>query len=427
MWDVLSKGERTYNPIEHVRQDNVYQVDQDSGPEDPYLWIAPYPSVSLGDIAEVFHARDVIEAAKAAIVTNAIAPYTDIKNQHFDQSKSLASVKGLFRSSLLPHEVTIDRDPFDTEFSVWFLLADVLSYKRLAKSAFRVVTGNRNKPTALGDIALAVRQRGMTPEETAKQFHDRHLGLRFGILPLIEDVRKFVSTINTWSDKYKQSSTLSDKRYRSFNKEDCKRWSLFQPTEELVTLQMGNNTFPITVKVKQTYEVTWRGLSLYGFSCPEFSGWVSRMKQMVDSFGILDPSALWDIVPFSFIVDWILSVSSFLHKNRPRLFPATAVIHDYMESFRIVTNVRYTAEWQQPIFGEHASIHEATAYRPVFIGSEQYTTYCRQRFLPVVSMFKMGRGTPRRGGALALDKIAIAASIIGQRAHMPKWERGNAY
>jgi len=428
MRDTLSKGVWQYNPIEHVHLRGHYRRRFISGTPDFTIHVTPKNHLSIGDVSQRYACREIVEAAKANTQFFKIAPFTDILNDEFPVEKSLSSVKGLFASPRLPHKVTIDRDPFDTDFSIWFLLADVLSYKRLIKRFWRwtdpLKGGNYNRPLPLGEIAMAVRRMGMSPQETAKQFHNRHLGFRFGVLPFIDDIRKFISQINNWDKKYRELGKLSTRRYRSHNRASMTDWEIFAPKFEVVPLMMGNGSYFVNVQVDQSYQVKWHGLTLYGFACPELVGWVSRLKQIVDSFGLLDPAGLWDLIPFSFVVDWFFSISSWLHKNRPRLFPALAVICDYLESIKIVCNVKYTATWSEP----NSSIGvgeamEGNSFVTAHIGQEQYTTYVRQRFLPDVSMFKMGRSVRKVKSATFLERIAIAASLIGQRLTVTRHPR----
>lgn len=61
----------------------------------------------------------------------------------------------------------------------------------------------------------------------------------------------------------------------------------------------------------------------------------AALKAMCMSLGVKPSLAdLWELVPFSFVVDWFLKVGPWLKQFDVDLLPAEVVVHDYCRSFR---------------------------------------------------------------------------------------------
>jgi hypothetical protein len=177
----------------------------------------------------------------------------------------------------------------------------------------------------------------------------------------------------------------------------------------------------VDIEVIVTTKATWRGLTLYGFTSPDLQSWASRLGQICDSFGILDPAALWDVIPFSFIIDWFFTTQSFFHSLKPRFFSADAVVYDYMESVKVETFVEYRIiNGYTPNHGVYPVPDLPSLAVPLdngLVGREIYTTYCRHRFRPDgFSIGLSGISSPHvKNSFVSLSRIGIAASLTAQR------------
>ena len=156
----------------------------------------------------------------------------------------------------------------------------------------------------------------------------------------------------------------------------------------------------------------------YRLKCPELVQWLDRFKQFIDAFGLLDPAAIWDIIPWSFVVDWFLPIGSWLHNNRPRLFPAEFEILDYCESIRIEQLNAFAAV---PQFGLY-TLNSPSIYSNVewdtfgaYIGQERVVTYVRRVFVPDYKTINQTSRSP----LLRWRNVAIAASLSAQRVPRP--------
>jgi hypothetical protein len=398
MRDEVSRGRWVYNDCENQSFKAKYIYVPPNGLLfTHYIAYTAAGSTSVGDHAYLVTTRSIIEAAKLTLVatgSHVIAPH------------DIETVKGLFAHVDTPRKITIERDPFDTEFSIWFVLVDLF----LVKSLLSVLK------SGLGVIF----RKSLPPRATARDIADGHLGTRFGVLPLIRDLQELGTTLRTWSSRYDEMAKFVHKRFRKHLRRRIS--GIFPDWQETVSvsLPLHKTTVGLDITIKSVSYTSWHGLVLYGFICPQLSGFIARLKQFMDSFGIFDPKALWDVIPFSFVLDWFFSVQSWLKDFTPKFFRATAVLYDYLESVKVTTEVSYTATWVAPSLGGPNVLDPADLLNTVtgVIGSETYTTYVRYRFRPELANVAIGDKLRRRGlgaPAVELTRVAIAASLIAQR------------
>lgn len=318
-------------------------------------------------------------------------------------------------------QTTIDlkpRDPFDTNFSIWYVVADLYQMKGLWRGLFgterlkarlRAWAGVSGRRTAK-ELAID----NITPRTASRELANRHLSVKFGLLPMVDDITRLYSLIQRWTNLYDDMDSLltTNRTWYSPPFDFKVEYPRITEVGECRVDISGVYAFPCIVKCKSGGDsVTARHFRTlkFGFECPEFQGWLARMRQFVDAFGVLDPAALWDVVPFSFVVDWFFGIGGWLHKNRPRFFPANVVIKDYCESIRI-DNRR---EWYYQGYAQALHQSGLTYHTDLPLGSDHHSMYIRRLFNPSASVQSLG---PKIGkGVVSLNRITTAASLIAQR------------
>lgn len=409
MEDYVSNGRWHYNDCTH----------------ESYKAFHGYRGFPGPGLPQAFHVANAADTAAKAhyVFASEIVDWVKPLLFHDVTAYRAEELSGLFSSPSLPRKIHIDRDPFDTDFSIWYTLVDLISLKRF----FNPPTNVRD--TTADELRLIRLRITDYPEEsTARTLANSHLATRFGWLPLVNDIKETIHTIKSWKLKYDQAVKLKDKRFRFHSKQDVSDLFSVQPWTENHTVSppWTNDVNPIDVKVSfGIREAKWHGLTLYGFTCPELQGWSSRLAQIADSFGVLDPAAVWDGVPFSFIIDWFFTTQDWMREFKPRLFPATGVLYDYLESISFEADVRYIASWDVPTITS-AGIEPnpfTTRYVSRMVGYELYSTYLRRRFRPELGNVTFGpkrslsglRSKFNTSSAAVLQKIAISASLLAQR------------
>lgn len=394
MNDVKSEGVWKFNDVDQIKRIGHYTCRPFSGvtPGQLIYLTAPGATPSEGQAGFTETCEHLCRQVKLAC-SRVIGDYP------------LKSVEALFQNSTLPHKITIDRDPFETNFSFWYTVVDLIDLKKL----FTKLLKNLAKPS--------FSRHSLPKKATARKLADGHLGTRFGVIPTVSDISETINLINGWQSTYSQMDAFLSKRFRKHERVDFSATYPFDDWDLIVPFQTeGTPNISLTCLVSSRSKVRWHGMALYGFTCPEFQGWLARLCQICDSFGVLDPSALWDVIPFSFIVDWFFTTNSYFHKLKPRLFPATAVVYDYLETVKVVTTVTYTLTWRSPFVGSRsASLETSFEDRNDFIGAETYTTYVRRRYKPEINNVVLSPEIALKKSFVSCSHVAIAASLAAQR------------
>jgi len=375
------------------------------------------PSFAEGSKAFMYPNRVVVDQAKLALQYHELFPATP------------EIVEDLFRRPTLPRSIKISKNPFETDFSIWYIVGDIYDFRSLFLKLGKRMLGIR--PT----LQEAFKIKAIPKTITAKDLHNSHLAYQFGLIPTIADVQDLIRQIITWRDKYDDNKDVLEK-VRRVRIPRIALHDVLPDWKEVVSFNFPGSSIPVKCLISSSTKSVWSGHGYYHFRCPELTGFVARLKQLVDSFGILDYAALWDRVPFSFVVDWFFTTASVMHKLKPTLFPAEIVMDDYIESIRVETSVGFhliAPQWRSFQAGTPAGpgtnaplsywLSELTSVQYP-IGFETYTTYLRRRFKPDPSYVEISTDDlvpnlkTRRNAAVDLRRVSIAASLIGQR--MPR-------
>jgi hypothetical protein len=209
--------------------------------------------------------------------------------------------------------VDIDmKEPLDSEFSLWMLLDDVHQLPKLARS-----------------LIAAQRVRKLRSSNPWADVAGGQLAIQYGFLPTMADIRDFVNILVRWASNIEKANRISETIYTHI--EPVKELSSIDVTVPYWYFNVPSVGLAYHVRILQSCML--HQTTKFYFVMPELADLFSKVKFFVDQFGLLDPTALWDKVPWSFVVDWVFNVSQWIHRNmKPRLIPATLVICDWCES-----------------------------------------------------------------------------------------------
>jgi hypothetical protein len=309
----------------------------------------------------------------------------------------------LARSSLLPRGIELDRDPFDTGVNIWFLVRDLIDLKHLLPQILQIVRHagalkRRYKGRSIADI---------------KAIPNAYLLDKFGIDPTLDDIEQFVKLIAKWREMYDHLDSLMQVMHvvKSPAIDFLQDRSYDFQESFTVPPMFGKGTDQLYCQVQHNVtQLEWHGTAKYKFSAPDAKGWLARLKQFMDAFGVLDVgSAVWDLIPFSFLVDWFVGVGPWLHKNRIQLFPASILLQDYCESISYVDRMSITMDWLQPIDWPHSLSREG---RHLEVARAIHRIYLRRRGQP--RNLRLSRPKISKS-FISLTKCAIGGSLAAQR------------
>lgn len=237
---------------------------------------------------------------------------------------------GRLKAQPTVHRVNIQQNPFDSEFSLWYLFVDLKEIPKLAKSLLssKLLRFKSNKPL--------------------KDLSNDYLAVQFGLLPTIADLRDFTKLLIKWDARYRKSLSFMSELYTHHAPHEFVGTHNQHPTTINTHVQLSTQEIPISFELSPGPLARYSTTKYY-FVCPELTGFFNRIRQFIDLLGLFDPAAFWDVIPFSFLVDWFYPVGQWIHKNlKPRMFPADIVICDYCESVGRSTHVDIGATYYEP-------------------------------------------------------------------------------
>jgi hypothetical protein len=175
----------------------------------------------------------------------------------------------------------------------------------------------------LTDLSKSFRRR-----KTAEYFANAHLNWSFGVRPFIADVQQIVSSLISAKQRLEDLKKGSGKMHRAY-------WS-----KPLTTAPLWDNsgTYEGIQNWRATAEYTlppvYRACAYYTYSFSDF-GALATVGAFLDRLGVrLDPSIVWNAIPFSFIVDWFVDVGSWLRQFSADNTPMTVVLWSFTHSVK---------------------------------------------------------------------------------------------
>lgn len=176
-----------------------------------------------------------------------------------------------------------------------------------------------------------------------------YLTWQFGFRPVIQDIYALATSIDT-----------ADKQWRKFVKgaEKLQRRHFEFPVETSTKTEVVANAgssypvLPTTIASGQASTlyrtrttVTKRRFSAaYAYTLPRGSesthAKVRKVLQIKQQYGLnVDPSLLWELTPWSWLIDWFLPVGNFIQATSSLILGNTALPWAYMSEHTVVTDV----------------------------------------------------------------------------------------
>jgi hypothetical protein len=302
--------------------------------------------------------------------------------------------------------ISIERNPFDSQFSIWMLTQDFTQLPKLIASGFKLLASLR-KLRYRSNVVFGL---------PFREWMDGHLAIQFGLLPTLQDLKEFISIVKRWGQLLENAGTTT----AFYTYRVPKRI-----IEEGKTYDVSYNTAigSCNANLRMRYTVGRTVLcqcTKYYFVCPELHGLMSYVKKAVDRLGLLDPAAAWDRVPFSFVLDWFVDVGGWLHKNlKPKWYPVDIIVTDWAETLirdtSYVGDLSYSGPKLQDLYSEDKW------YR---YGEQQFVQgvihqYARKRQFP--APLTVDRGSIEanmRKTWLRANRVIIGACLVGQKSRV---------
>lgn len=163
--------------------------------------------------------------------------------------------------------------------------------------------------------------------ETLRYSNDLHLNYNFGWKPFFADIINVRKAYASYEERLyrflnRSSQMLRQRVTDSGSIDSTSSWSGL----ETKTRSIIKGAYTLTSNFAYSYDVPYGGLEL-------------RIRGWLDSLGLnLDPATLWQLVPWSFVVDWVVDVSGYLEQ------PSTDWSEPYITWKMAGTSVKYNAQ-----------------------------------------------------------------------------------
>ena len=212
-----------------------------------------------------------------------------------------------------------------------------------------------------------------------------HLNWNFGWKPFIGDLitmhRKLVDMESTLLDyKSKQGKTM----VRHFEKR--------LPQETYNDVHAETSTYDRTISAKRNgvFHATMK----FKYWVPKIDQEYAKIKGILDVLGLrITPSIVWELIPFSFVVDWFINVGDYLRSLETDFLESVVRIEDFCCSVKT------------EVTGKQIGQYDGYAKADLFYFT--ISEYVRRRMLPEASDFGLAQ-THRYGK----KQILLSAALL---------------
>jgi hypothetical protein len=241
---------------------------------------------------------------------------------------------------------------------------------------------------------------------------DVHLQTKFNILPLIDDVlgirRALAETERRVNDLLSRAGKTQTSHYmrrldeNGDTREDSQTFWAFPPNNGV------NNpyTFGRSTRYVTNQPTVFHAEMQYNYIYTAYQTEHAQLLGLLDSLGVnLNPQIIWNAIPWSFVVDWLANVGSFLSQLKSRNLEPQINILRYLWSVRRSRRVSFTVQ-----YFDGGTIHDPTysSWRPpVSAPVITETAYRRHCEMPTLSSIELSGLNP--------NEFSLGASLVLSR------------
>lgn len=236
---------------------------------------------------------------------------------------------------------------------------------------------------------VAAYRRYLITKKVPMQVIENDLALKFGLKPLIGDIKDLIKTVATIRDKLKRFEDMCGTLIKGDN-------TVFNKSAG------GNGSF--AYPAGSTIFYSWSCVQkVKGYVCysPLFpavwNGYDAVFRAYLDGLGFeLNPRILWDAIPFTFVIDWFFGVGNWLDRFK---IDALELPIDLLDcSVQIKTELKVDWYWQRGgsdgLYNNNPSSAGCTYYERVFDRVPIFPDYATLRGLgwkmPKLGQFSLG-------------------------------------
>jgi hypothetical protein len=203
---------------------------------------------------------------------------------------------------------------------------------------------------------------------------DGFLQGNFNVLPLLSDITGIHRAIANTKKQVNELVARQNKLQKRHFTANLDEFVDSKVTGSPHAIQKPHISFPtLSGQAVDTRTVTYADRTfhaeiMYSYWIPKYQLEHAQLNGMLDALGVnLNPSIIWNAIPWSFAVDWVFGVSRWLDQFKVRNLEPVCLIHRYLWSARIQRQVLCTCT-VNPVGGHRGSPevtacqHDETAY-----------------------------------------------------------------
>lgn len=216
-----------------------------------------------------------------------------------------------------------------------------------------------------------------------------HLGYQFGWKQLVRDIKQMIMLVVNYSERLDDFLARANTVQRRYYMQHL------DPVDFATKAATDNNGYAHVEHSAKILSAEYRAVMVYDYDVPDLAMPELQRRALLDSLGLdLKPSTIWNLIPFSFVVDWFLNVSLFLSsRERDWLEPALTIRH-------FSHSVKYLFEGEIKASYRGGSLWWVDRYSG--------TGYRRWSQIPSI-------GTTIGSTGFSTGRLAIGASLLGVR------------
>ena len=355
--------------------------------------------------------------AKIASIDDELLPKSDFRTRYCNHRKMhyWAGPNHFSYSDLVSpgYYATETNVVFDPSFCPWAhrLLANDLSWFTDPDygdfEAFNARAWTAMKPSLEGDVSLTnfllelgdfkdVFNLFRHTSDITQKISEGHLTWNFAVKPLISDLSELWKIFHDWESRLKDFRNRAEKPQRRYYSEKVDlsdgepSWEWNHPSYRYYYKRY----WPKYLKLVRTATMT------YSYNIEETQSLLAKLKALRDILGLkLTPSVIWEAIPFSFLVDYVVNVGQFLKSRENDLIEPDVTVTDYSVSCKVVFKEWYQAKLPEPVC--HVGFQD-----PIDWVTSSGRWYLRKRCLPNTE------GIPLTLSLPSSNQLALAGSLI---------------
>jgi hypothetical protein len=334
--------------------------------------------------------------------------YTEMADGHFvSPPVDLDNLKQRSLSSMLPI--------IKAELSLINSIIELKDFHSLPKTLNLLASLKLPAIVRRQPLRKALRSYYKSAKETSRAVADSYLQAKFNILPLLSDI----SGIKT-------ALSRTERRMNDF----ITRSGRVQHKHFAHVLQEGPSSSYDTHEAAGGYTVAGRQLSSgfieerftypsptmfhaeieYNYNYTRYQIEHARLLSLLDAVGVnFNPVIIWNAIPWSFVVDWVVGVNQWLSKQRIGFMDPKINIHRYLWSVKRHRRVIVQRKSQYSYLGLGGPPYVTSSTVP--LPAIEETAYRRDVSLPEAASFVTSGLSP--------EEFSLAAALVIARRSTP--------